>query len=197
MYKVFVNEKPIVLTNTITKETDFKLFLLESADIYEVIRQLQKNKIAEARLYHPNKHLLLDLFKEKLPVVIAGGGLVKNSKGEVLFIRRNDKWDLPKGKIEKGESVEEAAVREVEEETGVENVAIDHQLMDTYHLFRRNGIYKLKLTHWYAMNTDYIGPTTPQLDEDITEVAWKNDVQTKEALTDSYENIKLLFENGV
>ncbi|MBA9074476.1 8-oxo-dGTP pyrophosphatase MutT (NUDIX family) [Flavobacterium gossypii] len=132
--------------------------------------------------------------KEKIPVNKAGGGLVYNKKGEVLFIFRNGKWDLPKGGIEKGEEIEDTAIREVEEETGVSGLSITKKLQKTYHVFIRNGRYKLKITHWFEMKTDFEGTPMPQEDEGIEKVAWLNPEQVQEALKNSYENIKLLFE---
>lgn len=196
MYKVFVNDKPLFLTNTVEKETDFRLFLLESVDIEQLIVNMFNNKVKKAFLYHPDEKETLKKLKEKIPVAKAGGGLVYNKKGEVLFILRNGKWDLPKGGIEKGEEIEDTAVREVEEETGVKNLKITNKLQKTYHIFKRNGTYRLKITHWYEMKTDYTGKLFGQIEEGIEKVAWLNPEQVKEALTNSYENIKLLFENA-
>lgn len=195
MYKVFVNDKPLFLTNQVEKETDFKMFLLESVDIEQLIISMFNNKVKKAFLYHPDEKETLKKLKEKIPVAKAAGGLVYNKKGEVLFIFRNGKWDLPKGGIEKGEGIEDAAIREVEEETGVKNLKITQKLQKTYHVFKRNGSYKLKVTHWYEMKTDYKGKLQGQENEGIEKVAWLNPEEIKEALTNSYENIKLLFEN--
>ena len=101
MYKVFV------------KETDFQIFLLESIDIKKLIVKMYQNKIQNVFLYHPDEKLIMKTLKAKIPVVKAGGGLVYNSKGEILFIFRNGKWDLPKGGTEKNETMEETAMREV------------------------------------------------------------------------------------
>ena len=194
MYKVFVNDKPLFLTNQIAKETDFQLFLLESVDIEQVIIKMFQNKIQKAYLYYPDEKEILKKVKEKIPVCKAGGGLVYNKKGDVLFIFRNGKWDLPKGGIEKGEEIEDTARREVEEETGVTNLVISHKLQKTYHVFKRNGKYKLKITHWFEMRTNFEGIPVGQANEGIEKVAWLNPEQIKEALKNSYENIKLLFE---
>lgn len=195
MYKVFVNDKPLFLTNTVEKETDFRMFLLESVDIEQLIVNMFNNKVKKAFLYHPDEKETLKVLKEKIPVAKAGGGLVYNKKGEVLFIFRNGKWDLPKGGIEKHEEIEDTAMREVEEETGVSGLKITQKLQKTYHVFKRNGTYRLKVTHWFEMKTDFNGPLFGQLEEGIEKVAWLNPEQIKEALTNSYENIKLLFEN--
>jgi 8-oxo-dGTP pyrophosphatase MutT (NUDIX family) len=194
MYKVFVNDKPLFLTNEISKETDFQLFLLESVDVENLIVKMFQNKIQKACLYHPDEKEIMKTLKSKIPVCKAGGGLVYNKKGEVLFIFRNGKWDLPKGGIEKGEEIEDTAMREVEEETGVKGLSISHKLQKTYHVFRRNGKYKLKITHWFEMQSDFQGIPQGQLDEGIEKVVWMNPEQIKEALKNSYENIKLLFQ---
>lgn len=194
MYKVFVNDKPLFLTNEISKETDFQLFLLESIDIEQLIIKIFQNKIQKAILYHPDESEMMKTLKAKIPVNKAGGGFVYNKKGEVLFIFRNGKWDLPKGGIEKGEDIEATAMREVEEETGVNQLRITNKLQKTYHIFKRNGKYKLKITHWFEMFSDFEGTPHGQVEEGIEKVAWLNPEQIKEALTNSYENIKLLFE---
>jgi 8-oxo-dGTP pyrophosphatase MutT (NUDIX family) len=194
MYKVFVNDKPLFLTNEIFRETDFQFFLLDSVDIKQLIVKMFQNKIFKAYLYHPDEKEIMKKLKTKIPVNKAGGGLVYNKKGEVLFIFRNGKWDLPKGGIEKGEEIDETAIREVEEETGVTGLKISHKLQKTYHIFKRNGVYKLKITHWFEMQTDYEGIPQGQLEEGIEKVEWKNPEQIQEALKNSYENIKLLFE---
>ena len=193
MYKVFVNDKPLFLTNEIVKETDFKFFLLESVDLKKVIVKLYQNKISKACLYHPNEKEIMKKLRAMLPVQKAGGGLVYNRKGEVLFIFRNGKWDLPKGGIEKGEDIEYTALREVEEETGVGKLLITKKLQKTYHIFKRNGRYKLKVTHWFEMLSSFEGTPTGQLEEGIEKVEWKSPKQVVEALENSYENIKLLF----
>lgn len=194
MYKVFVNDKPLFLTNQIQKETDFQLFLLDSVDIKELIIKIFKNKVDKAFLYHPDEKEILKKLKAKIPVEKAGGGLVFNDKNEVLFIFRNKKWDLPKGGIEKGEEIEDTALREVEEETGVKNLKITRKLTKTYHIFKRNGRYKLKITHWFEMKTSFSGKMTGQLEEGIEKVEWVKPENIASCLTNSYENIKLLFE---
>ncbi len=194
MYKVFVNDKPLFLTNELHKETDFQLFLLESVDIEQLIIKIFQNKVHKAYLYYPNEKEMMKIFKSKIPVQKAGGGLVYNKNGDVLFIFRNGKWDLPKGGIEKGEEIEDTAAREVEEETGAKDLKVGDKLCKTYHVFKRNGKYKLKITHWFKMTTDYDGELMPQEEEGIDKAVWLNPAQVKQALRNSYENIKLLFE---
>jgi 8-oxo-dGTP pyrophosphatase MutT (NUDIX family) len=194
MYKVFVNDKPLFLTNEISKETNFQLFLLESVDIVQLIVKIFQNKIQKAYLYHPDEKEILKTLKSKIPVSKAGGGLVYNNKGEVLFIFRNGKWDLPKGGTEKWEEIEETAMREVEEETGVNKLKITKKLQKTYHIFKRNGVYRLKITHWFEMTSDFDGIPVGQIEEGIEKAVWLHPNDIPEALKKSYENIKLLFE---
>lgn len=194
MYKVFVNDKPLFLTNKIVKETDFKFFLLESIDIEQLIINYFQNKIQKAYLYHPDEKQILSALKAKIKVRRAAGGLVYNTKGEVLFIFRSGKWDLPKGGVNKDETLEDAAIREIEEETGVGKLKITQKLEKTYHVFKRNGRYKLKVTQWYEMQSDFEGELVAQAEEGIEKVAWLNPTEVEQALKNSYENIKLLFE---
>jgi 8-oxo-dGTP pyrophosphatase MutT (NUDIX family) len=194
MYKIFVNDRPIILTSTVMKESGFKVFLLKSVDMEYVIRKLQRNDFKEVYLYHPKKEKLLSLFKDRMGYINAGGGLVKNDKNELLFIERNKKWDLPKGRAEKGEDIETTSLREVEEETGVKNLSIDKFLQETYHIYRNKGKYNLKVTHWYLMNTDYSGDLVPQLEEGITQAVWKTNAEANSALSNSYANVVLLTE---
>ena len=197
MYKVFINDKPLFLTSTLEKETDFQYFLLETVDLKKLIAQYFAGQVTKAYLYHEDESLLLKLFKEKLTVNKAGGGLVENEKGEILFIFRNGKWDLPKGGLEKNESIEEAAIREVEEETGCKDLIIERPLEETFHVFKRNGEYRLKVTYWYAMKTDFQGELIGQAEEGIDKVVWVEKKQIPVLLQNSYQNIKLLFEKGV
>ncbi|WP_304621895.1 NUDIX hydrolase [Robertkochia aurantiaca] len=194
MYEVFANDHRLFLTSEIAKETDFKLFLMDTVDLEDVVSQLQKGKIQGAQIYHPKKKDLLKKFTKKAPLVVAAGGLVQNKQGETLFIFRNGKWDLPKGKVDKGESIEEAAIREVAEETGAKKLKLGDLLGVTYHLFKRNGVIKLKETHWYKMSTKYKGELIPQCDEGIEKAVWLSDDQIEEALSNSYANIKGFFE---
>ena len=193
MYKIFVNDKPIVLTTTVGQETDFKNYLLSTVKLRRVIKELNSTDLKEIRLVGKKEKKLLKKFLKKLPNVVAGGGKVFNSKGEVLFIYRNDKWDLPKGKIEKKESIEDCAIREVEEETGVKGLEIVKPLDTTYHIFKRNGRHKIKVTHWFEMKTSYTGSLNPENDEGITKADWLCSEQIEKAMENSYANIKQLI----
>lgn len=193
MYKVFVNEHPLILTNKLSKTGKSNCFMMNKQDIIKAITALSKNKFKKGYIYHPNKEGIIKKFAQSIPLEIAAGGVVTNVQGKVLFIYRNNKWDLPKGKLDKGESLEACAVREVEEETGVTNLKIENFLRTTYHILKRKGQYKLKEVHWYAMQTDYEGKLVGEKEEGIEKVKWKSPKKIKEALENSYANIKVLF----
>ena len=193
MHKVFVNDKPIILTTKVKKEKHFKNYLMSSVNIGRIIRELNSTDLECIHLIGKKETKLLKSFLKKLPNVIAGGGKVYNAKGDILFIYRNDKWDLPKGKIEADESIEDTALREVEEETNVRHLKIVKPLETTYHIFKRDGRHQLKITYWFEMVSNYHGALEPQEDEGITKVAWLNSKQVKKATENSYANIKLLI----
>jgi 8-oxo-dGTP pyrophosphatase MutT (NUDIX family) len=193
MYKVFVNERPLILTNKLSETANGAYFLLNENSINDAIKALKKKKLPEAYVYHPNSEEILKKFTKRIPLTVAAGGVVTNAKGKVLFIYRNDKWDLPKGKLEKGESIEDCAVREVMEETGVKDLRVENFLRTTYHIYKDSGTYTLKEVHWYAMRTEYKGKLKGEKKEGIEKVKWKGPKKIKKALKKSYTNIKILF----
>ncbi|MFD2725515.1 NUDIX hydrolase [Hyunsoonleella rubra] len=194
MHKIFVGDKPIILTTTFEEKEGRKNYRLNRVVLSRVIRKMNaSSSITEVCLVHKNEKKLLKKFLKKLPNVEAGGGKVYNDKGKILFIFRNGKWDLPKGKIEKKEGIEEAAIREVEEETGVEGLKIVKPLETTYHIFKRNGRYKIKVTYWFEMKTSYDGELSPEKKEGITKAKWLGKKKTKKALENSYANIRALI----
>jgi len=193
MYHIFVNDKPIILTTEVKKEDGFKNYLLSNVNIGKIIRELNSTDLKSIRLIGKKKHKLLEKFLKLLPNVIAGGGKVYNDSGEVLFIFRNDKWDLPKGKIEGKETIEATAIREVEEETGVAGLEIIKPLQTTYHIFKRSGRHKIKVTYWFEMQTSFSGKLYPQENEGITKVKWLSPEESLKALDNSYANIRDLI----
>jgi 8-oxo-dGTP pyrophosphatase MutT (NUDIX family) len=130
---------------------------------------------------------------ELLPNVVAGGGKVLNSEGRILFIFRNGKWDLPKGKAENKETIDQTALREVEEETGVEDLKITKPLEITYHIFKRNDKYFIKKTYWFEMFSTYTGDLKPQKNEGITKVKWVSPKKLIKVRKNIYANIEALI----
>ena len=128
---------------------------------------------------------------EEFKVVRAAGGVVTNSRDELLMIRLRNHWDLPKGHIEEGEKSHIAALREVLEETGIEAELIeDKPLKTTWHAYNIYGPWELKSTDWWMMRSTSNTAPTPQNEEGITEVRWMDSEARAEALNDTYETIK-------
>lgn len=193
MQKIFVGNKPIILTTTVESEKDFKNYLIDSVDIHKVLHNLKKEKYKSIRLIGDNEKLLLKKFLKLLPNIVAGGGKVLNPEGKILFIFRNGKWDLPKGKAEHKETIDETALREVEEETGVTGLKITKPLDITYHIFKRNNQYFIKTTYWFEMYSEFDGELLPQEKEGITKVKWVSPKKLKKLKKNIYANIEALI----
>ena len=127
-------------------------------------------------------------------LIEAAGGLVYNLDNQLLMIFRNGKWDLPKGKLEVGEKIEQCAMREVEEECGISGLTITQQLQETYHTYEINGQKILKRTYWFKMKTSFKGNLVPQTKERITEAVWVDKEDIAEKLENSFGNIAELFK---
>ena len=195
MYKVFVNEKKLLLSKQ--SEDLEKTLKYESFTTLEIaLDLLQNTSVKELNVYGEQIDEIWEEFKKLFRIIEAAGGIVNRPNGDILFIKRLGKWDLPKGKMEKGESREESAVREIEEETNLQNVELLDFINTTYHIYiERNGDRVLKYTHWFEMNFDGEDTSKPQIEEGITEVAWKNTSQIEsEVFPSTFKNIQLIIK---
>lgn len=192
MYKVFYNEKALILTEKPLGNVKTLKYNTEN-QFDEAIDILKNTQISEINIFHHNLEKLWEDFKSNFHYLEAAGGVVKNAENKILFIHRLGKWDLPKGKVEEGETTEVAAVREVEEECGINNLDLKNHITTTYHIYFQNDL-KLKATYWY--NMDYNGNESliPQLEEGIGIAEWKSENEIPEILTQTYENIKIVLE---
>ena len=193
MLQIFYKEKPIIISD---KKSDLKNSLIIDPELVEnldLLKLLTKKKINSIGVFSNEFELIINIFKKKFPEIIAAGGKVVNNKSEILFIYRNKKWDLPKGKAEKNEIISETALREVEEETGIKNLSIIKPLEKTYHIFKRGKTNYLKTTYWFEMKSDYNGKFKPQKKEGITRVEWIAVENLSSILPKSYANIRLLI----
>ena len=128
-----------------------------------------------------------------MEIIEAAGGMVLNIQGDVLMIFRRGFWDLPKGKIDPGESTEICAIREVQEETGINRLEIIEKLQVTYHTYTLGNKTILKPSHWFKMIHTDNEKTIPQTEEDITEIRWMNQKEVTAILNKSYESISELL----
>lgn len=192
MYKVFYNEKALILTDKpVEKYKSLKYVTNNQFD--EALDMLKNSNNEVINIYHHNLSKLWNNFQNHFKYLEAAGGVVKNQKDKILFIHRLGRWDLPKGKVENGETTEIAAVREVEEECGITNLKITNQLSTTYHIYYQNE-YILKATYWYEM--DYMGneELIPQKEEGIKMAQWKDREEILKIFPETYENIQLILK---
>lgn len=200
MVKVFSLKKTICLTSNLMdyqQKKDTVLVRIHSLDELKMMYDelVTKNHFIEVYYYHENEKLLLSSFSLAFKVIEAAGGLVKNKKGEYLFIFRNGKWDLPKGKIEKGEGIKTAAIREVEEECGISKLKIVKELVSTYHTYHIEEKPILKRTYWFEMLCEDESKLIPQTEEGITDVKWLSKKDLQQVSDNTYESIKEVLKN--
>ncbi|MDH6250420.1 8-oxo-dGTP pyrophosphatase MutT (NUDIX family) [Chryseobacterium sp. H1D6B] len=195
MYKVFVNEKKLLLSKQ-AEELEKKLSYESFTTLEIALDLLENTSVKELNVFGDNIDEIWAEFQKLFRIIEAAGGIVSSSSGEILFIKRLGKWDLPKGKMEKGESREESAVREIEEETGLKDVELVQFINTTYHIYvERNGEKILKCTHWFEMDFNGEDTSKPQIEEGITEVAWKSTPQIEnEVFPNTFKNIKLILK---
>ena len=191
LIKIYFENKRLFLCDALTKELQIikaqqSTFFSEDISQNGLIILLQKIKedaYNNAILLHENLEKLKAAFFGKYKITQAGGGLVQNKNGEILLIFRRGKWDLPKGKLDAGETMEECAIREVQEETGLNQIQLGKKLQITYHTYleRKNSI--LKESHWYGMKALGDEKLVPQTEEQITEIKWvpKKELKNYEA----------------
>lgn len=198
MYKVFFNQKPLILTSKIIKSTDSNLLIhIKFCSKNQILKALKSKKIQSVYLYHKNINKLWKIFTKKFPIKDAAGGLVKSSNDKLLFIYRKNRWDLPKGGVEKNELIIDAAKREVKEETGLADLIVIKRIGETHHIFKNGKSYKLKRTYWFEMKSDYKGDLIPQVEEGITSVEWISKKRIPKILENSFENIKGIVQKVI
>jgi len=200
MYKVFMNEKVIFFTKNsdVLKQLNnaFVIYFYDDSIVSKVLDYLNvDNKIMHVVFLTPTPKEDFEKFTTNFDLIVAAGGKVTNNEGKTLFIFRLGKWDLPKGKVEKKESVEQAAIREVEEECGISQLTILNHIKDTYHIYELNNKLVLKQSIWYEMKTTDTAKLVPQTEENITDARW---MTTKEieniVLKNTYPSIKEVLE---
>lgn len=196
--RVYFNDKPLFLCDAIDPELeefrhhDDTVFIDEfsSHAVNAMLHEMHAQKIHAGIFLHHNLEELKHAIWKKFIVIKAAGGLVENEKKELLFIYRREKWDLPKGKLDDGETLEECAVREVEEETGLTSIKLKDFLLTTFHTYNESGHHILKESYWYKMSVNSKQQQIkPQTEEDITEIKWVNKKNVNDVLSNSFPSI--------
>jgi 8-oxo-dGTP pyrophosphatase MutT (NUDIX family) len=172
-YNIYINEKTLIVVSSLPNNLqNYQVIDVQEFDFEIFYHSLNNNPYAVfVILTSQPKNIFLKIQKS-LRVIEAAGGLVRSNEDKYLFIKRNGLWDLPKGKLELGEKKKDAAVREVEEECGIEVKKLGKKLLKTYHIYELKGKIVLKISHWYKMRALANQALVPQLEEGITEVKW-------------------------
>lgn len=174
MYRIYINDVTLIL-NDIAPEhiTNYQEIDNQHFNILLFYQQVKAEKLSGRYLFlSPNPSLLFRKIKKSFKIVRAAGGIVRNEENKILFIFRNGKWDLPKGKLDKGEKPRQAAVREVEEECGITVKSIGSRVCKTWHIYEFGGQEILKRTSWYNMEAFNQNRLIPQKAEGITKAKW-------------------------
>lgn len=200
MYKVFFNDRSIILGS---KPENFSenhphSFYVEDENqlIVCVAKFIDNEAVKHVFIYADDPEKIFRSFKKLFHRIDAAGGIVRNNNGDYLVIKRLGLWDLPKGKLEKGEKKKEGAMREVIEECGLSKVEITGKLPSTWHSYTRKGKRMLKRTYWYEMYSEDV-QLTPQTEEDITEVRWVPLKEMNQILENTYMSIKNILEDYI
>ena len=194
-YQVFIEEHSIFIGEKRKSNQQFKsIFELndpDSSDIKYILEWLLKEmeSIQHVFLNFRDPEKIWTLFQQQFVLIEAAGGKVRNAKGEVLFIHRLGKWDLPKGKMEKGETPEQAAIREVEEECGIHGLELGEKLPNTYHVYTQKETLILKTTYWFEMKYKGTEVLVPQKEEAIEKAVWVNPSNFSEQLANTYKSL--------
>ncbi|WP_282628522.1 NUDIX hydrolase [Empedobacter sedimenti] len=193
MYKVFFNESQLTFSNQSNSEAKNILFHHET-QFDEAFHLLSTNTSKFVNIFSDDIDAVWASFLNYFKHIKAAGGIVRNPQDDILFIFRLGKWDLPKGKMEEGESKEESAIREIEEECSITNLELKRFLMPTFHIYYLRE-YVIKETYWFEVFYDGVELPLPQTEEGIETVEWKKVSEIPQLLENSYPNIKLLMDN--
>ncbi len=180
MYKIYINGTPLYLVSSeevksFGASSEKKLVLRHAGKkkfLVNIVHQLESSdRFDSIVVFDTDLDRIWSDFQKIYEPISAAGGAVFNPEGKVLLIHRRGSWDLPKGKMDPGETPEQTAVREVQEETGLNNITLGPHLLDTWHTYEHKGKRVLKTTHWYKMQTtDH--QLVPQAEEDIEQAVW-------------------------
>lgn len=195
---IYFDDKPVFLCDEITPEVEEvrhhpdAVFIdeISTAAINSLLHEIKKAEFHAGIFYNTNFEKLKKTFFKHFKQIKTGGGVVTNKSAEVLMIFRRGKWDLPKGKIDEGETLEECALREVTEETGINKLQLIKPLNITYHTYRDFGKEILKESHWFLMKVTTEQNLVPQAEEDITGISWVKPENLKSYMSNTFPTIK-------
>jgi len=195
---IYLNERPLIISATHqaipARYKDAALFTEpDHTTITDTLEALESGKLPAAIFLQPDTIALVEQVKSHFTVLVAAGGLITNAQQEILLLFRRGKWDLPKGKQDDGESLEACALREVQEETGLHNITLEHKITETFHYYPLKEKKVLKHSYWYKMKFTGTELTVPQIEEDIVDIQWIKPEHLEKYLRFSYQNIIEVF----
>ncbi len=202
--KIYYNDKPLIIT------TDKEAYLISDpvAEEYEffagaslrsytmALRHLERPGMKGAIIEDISEPALLEQLYAMYMPLDAAGGVAYNEQGDILMIFRRGKWDLPKGKLDAGESIDECALREVSEETGLVHLTLGQKICDTYHIYEQKGQQFLKRTAWYKMKGTVADKLMPQKEENILEAKWISEKELGPFVAKTYEAIRHVLHDA-
>jgi 8-oxo-dGTP pyrophosphatase MutT (NUDIX family) len=192
-YKIYFNERFVLITDD-PKESGigqkYWYNFENPQQIFQLISTFEKDENSPAILIRDNDpKAVMEVLLKQVKYIKAAGGVVINTRDEYLFIYRLKKWDLPKGKMDKGEKTDQTAIREVCEETGLKKLLILRELPSTYHTYRINNEFIIKRTYWYEMLARDTEELIPQKEENIEEARWMPINEMEQVLSNTYPAI--------
>ncbi|HVG41950.1 MAG TPA: NUDIX domain-containing protein [Chitinophagaceae bacterium] len=193
LYTIYFEDKPLFLADENTQEIQHisvqpgtvVVEYYNEQSLSVIISAIQKSENRRVIVHHKDSRELIEALKKEFTLIVAAGGLIYTDNQFLLLIFRKGKWDLPKGKVDNNQPLDDTALREINEETGAENVTIKSPLIITYHTYHQNNEAILKETHWFLMHCSHEQTLTPQKEEDIEKCEWVH----KKALSRYYENM--------
>jgi 8-oxo-dGTP pyrophosphatase MutT (NUDIX family) len=201
-YKIYFDDRVVILTSKINKTFDKYegLFLKygkkdETDEVLKAFEHFTHLKLLV--IFGDNPDIIFEQIKPNFTILEAAGGIVKRADGKMLAIFRRGKWDLPKGKVEKGEFYKHAAIREVQEECGLSDIEITKKIAETYHTYSENGKTILKRTFWYDMVLRSDEQPVVQTSEDITDYIWFDFENIKDIMKNTHESLKDIFLTAI
>lgn len=209
-YKFFINNKmlfiatnPALIEELIEDKDEYIIKPFEEKNLKQYIDILLGDENSSNWvIYGTNIDEIKEKFEAHFKIIKAAGGIVNNGNGSILLIHRRGFWDLPKGKMEKGELLAETAIREVIEETGIEELSCgeaisfkNYKNMCTYHAYYEREQWILKESYWFKMDTTFEGKLVPQLEEDIVEAKWVKIGDLSQYYSNMYPSIIEALQN--
>jgi 8-oxo-dGTP pyrophosphatase MutT (NUDIX family) len=194
MYKAFINDKPLIIEDVYSgglMNSGYDVLSDSEFDFDDVVQRIAEKNCKGVLFLSASPLQAWHDFTGRYILMEAAGGVVKNNNEEILVIFRKKRWDLPKGKLDYGETPESAALREIREETGVHDLEIKGNITTTFHTYSEKEKYILKKTHWYSIRSGDTGELEPQQEEGIEIAKWMNSRKISDKVFENtYESIK-------